>query len=124
MVQYLGIGNHTYRRFIQGEKVNYLAPIEAESPQWIKRRKLFGKIMSKRQSKLQINQQCTRTCSEKREPRRIQSATVPLQIEANTSEEFTTALYAGHKYPSATERYLRKDISEQRKLINKFHPLG
>ena len=33
-------------------------------------------------------------------------------------------LFAGHKYPSATEKYLRKDLSEQRALINKLHPLG
>ena len=33
-------------------------------------------------------------------------------------------LIAGHKYPSSTERYLRKDVNEQRDIINKFHPLG
>ena len=32
-------------------------------------------------------------------------------------------LFAGHKYPSTTERYRRKDINEQQELINKFHPL-
>jgi len=32
-------------------------------------------------------------------------------------------LFAGHKYPSTTERYRRKDINEQRELIKKFHPL-
>jgi site-specific recombinase XerD len=32
-------------------------------------------------------------------------------------------LFAGHKYPSSTEQYRRKDINEQRELINRFHPL-
>ena len=32
-------------------------------------------------------------------------------------------LYAGHKWPSSTEKYRRKDLSEQRDLINKLHPL-
>lgn len=32
-------------------------------------------------------------------------------------------LMAGHKWPSTTERYRRKNTDEQRELINKFHPL-
>jgi integrase/recombinase XerD len=32
-------------------------------------------------------------------------------------------LYAGHKYPSSTERYKRHDLEEQRALINMFHPI-
>lgn len=32
-------------------------------------------------------------------------------------------LIAGHKYPSSTEMYKRKDINEQLELINKYHPL-
>ena len=32
-------------------------------------------------------------------------------------------LMAGHRYPSSTEKYRRKDIDNQRKLINKYHPL-
>jgi site-specific recombinase XerD len=32
-------------------------------------------------------------------------------------------ILAGHRWPSSTERYIRLDLSEQRKLINKFHPL-
>ena len=31
---------------------------------------------------------------------------------------------AGHKYPSSTMKYQKKDADEQRKLINKFHPLN
>lgn len=33
-------------------------------------------------------------------------------------------LFAGHKWTSTTEKYKRNDISEQRALINKWHPLG
>lgn len=32
-------------------------------------------------------------------------------------------LFAGHKWPSSTEQYRRKDINEQREMINKWHPL-
>lgn len=32
-------------------------------------------------------------------------------------------LMSGHRWTSSTERYIRKDIKEQRELINKFHPL-
>jgi site-specific recombinase XerD len=32
-------------------------------------------------------------------------------------------LFAGHKYPSTTEQYKRKDINEQREKINLWHPL-
>lgn len=32
-------------------------------------------------------------------------------------------LFAGHKWPSITEKYRRNDISEQRALINSLHPL-
>lgn len=31
---------------------------------------------------------------------------------------------AGHRYPSTTEKYLRKDSESKRKLINELHPLG
>lgn len=30
---------------------------------------------------------------------------------------------AGHRWPSTTEKYIRKDIDEQRKLINQFFPI-
>jgi integrase/recombinase XerD len=33
-------------------------------------------------------------------------------------------LFAGHKYPSSTEKYKREDITEQRQKINMWHPLG
>ncbi|MEO6303546.1 MAG: tyrosine-type recombinase/integrase [Bacteroidia bacterium] len=32
-------------------------------------------------------------------------------------------LFAGHKWPSSTEQYRRKDITEQREKINMWHPL-
>lgn len=32
-------------------------------------------------------------------------------------------LFAGHRWPSSTEKYRRKDINEQRILINRWHPL-
>jgi len=35
----------------------------------------------------------------------------------------TVQLFAGHKWPSSTEKYRRKDLEEQRALINMFHPL-
>lgn len=33
-------------------------------------------------------------------------------------------IMAGHKHPSSTERYIRKDIENHVQLINQFHPLG
>ncbi len=30
---------------------------------------------------------------------------------------------SGMRYPSSAERYRSKDVEEQRKLINQFHPL-
>lgn len=32
-------------------------------------------------------------------------------------------LFAGHRWPSTTEKYKRDDIGEQRTLINRWHPL-
>lgn len=32
-------------------------------------------------------------------------------------------LFAGHRWTSSTEKYRRKDINEQRVLINRWHPL-
>jgi integrase/recombinase XerD len=32
-------------------------------------------------------------------------------------------LFAGHKYPSTTAKYRSKDVEEQRRLINMYHPL-
>jgi integrase/recombinase XerD len=33
-------------------------------------------------------------------------------------------LFAGHKWPSSTEQYKRKDITEQLEKINLWHPMG
>ncbi|MDQ3190783.1 MAG: tyrosine-type recombinase/integrase [Bacteroidota bacterium] len=33
-------------------------------------------------------------------------------------------LFAGHRWPSTTEQYRRKNIDEQREMINMLHPLG
>ena len=32
--------------------------------------------------------------------------------------------FAGHKYPSATERYKQSGIEELKQVIQKLHPLG
>jgi len=33
-------------------------------------------------------------------------------------------IMAGHKHPSSTEKYIRKDMKNHVEIINKFHPLG
>jgi integrase/recombinase XerD len=33
-------------------------------------------------------------------------------------------VFAGHKYPSAIEKYRQDDVEELKKQIQKYHPLG
>ena len=33
-------------------------------------------------------------------------------------------VYAGHKYPSSTERYRQNDVEELKDEVLKYHPLG
>lgn len=33
-------------------------------------------------------------------------------------------VFAGHKYPSATEKYRQTNVEELKKEVQKYHPLG
>jgi len=61
--------------------------------------------------------------------RSLNASTIRQSVIANWLNESKyplgdVQLPAGHKYPSSTEKYLREDIENKRKLINAFHPLG
>ena len=61
--------------------------------------------------------------------RNLNPATIRQSVISNLLNEQKQSLedvqlFAGHRWPSTTEQYRRKDINEQLVLINKFHPLG
>lgn len=62
-------------------------------------------------------------------PERILNAsTVRQSVVANWLNEKNLSVLevqqrAGMKYPSSTEKYKIKDAQQQRKMINKYHPL-
>ena len=60
--------------------------------------------------------------------RSLNPTTIRQSVISNLLNEFKkpledVQLFAGHRWPSATERYRRRDIDQQRKLINLYHPL-
>ncbi|CAG5081267.1 tyrosine-type recombinase/integrase [Parvicella tangerina] len=57
-------------------------------------------------------------------PKTIRMSVIANWLNVNKRPLDEVQLMAGHRWPSSTERYIRKDLTEQRELINKFHPLN
>jgi integrase/recombinase XerD len=60
--------------------------------------------------------------------RNLNPMTIRQSVISNQLNEFKrpledVQLFAGHRWPSATEKYRRLDMDLQRKLINLYHPL-
>lgn len=60
--------------------------------------------------------------------RKLRAVTIRQSVLSNLLNEKKASLedvqlFAGHRWPSTTERYRRKNLEEQRILINMYHPL-
>jgi len=56
-------------------------------------------------------------------PQTIRQSVISNWLNINRKPLDEVQIMAGHKYPSSTEIYLRKDMSEHLRMINAFHPL-
>ena len=56
-------------------------------------------------------------------PQNIRQSVISNMLNLQKLPLETVQLFAGHKWPSTTEKYRRKDVEEQRALIKMFHPL-
>jgi integrase/recombinase XerD len=61
--------------------------------------------------------------------RKLSPQTIRQSVISNLLNEYRkpvedVQLFAGHKYPSSTEKYLRKDTDKEREKVNMWHPLG
>lgn len=57
-------------------------------------------------------------------PRNIRMSVISNWLNERKMSLESVQRLAGHKWPSTTEKYLKKDTREQRELINKFFPLN
>ena len=60
--------------------------------------------------------------------RSVQPVKIRMSVISNLLNEKKWAIevvqmFAGLNFPSTTEHYLKQDATQQRELINKFHPL-
>jgi integrase/recombinase XerD len=56
-------------------------------------------------------------------PNTIRQSVISNMLNEQNMALADVQMLAGHKWPSSTERYKRKNIEEQRKKINQWHPL-
>lgn len=56
-------------------------------------------------------------------PSTIRQSVISNLLNINKQPLDVVQIFAGHKYPSSTEQYRRKDINDQLEKINRWHPL-
>lgn len=56
-------------------------------------------------------------------PRQIRQSVIANWLNLEKIPLADVQLMAGHKWPSSTEKYLRTNLAEQKRLINLYHPL-
>lgn len=61
-------------------------------------------------------------------PRKLNALTIRQSVITNLLKQNhdlrVVQVFAGHKYPSATEKYKQAQLEELKKQIQKYHPLG
>jgi len=74
-----------------------------------------------------ITKHITRSCKDKFKGRRVNAQTIRQSVISNLlkagNDLRVVQAFAGHKYPSTTERYKQSNVDELKNAVNNYHPM-